>query len=432
LGSITDLKPRAKLAPTGPVCGAAGIPVSFTAPYAIPFYYILNYKIDGIPQVPDTITTVPDTLPTPIPGVYQLTDFTYNSGGSYGVADEGTVTVYATPTTSDAGPDRAICGITTANLAANTPVVGDSLWTIVAGLGGNVITPLSPTSQFIGLNGVIYTLRWTISSGSGISACTSVDDVIINFTLPPAAPAASANQSLCGPSTIANLIATPPAGCSVDWYNLPAVGVLLGSGTALVSGTTYYGESKVTVGGCISSTRTAVTVTINSLPNPGIGGIINVCLGSPGYTYSTESDMSNYTWSVVGGSITSPLGTNTVIVVWNTPGSQSVSVNYQNAAECSAVFPTLYGVTVNDEPTITLGANPAVCFGTTTADLTYSTTTGTPNRYSIDYDGTANGVGFNDIGPVVLPSSPIVHNVPGTAPAGTYFGTLTVSNSVSG
>ena len=33
LGSVTDLKPRAKLSPVGPVCGNTGIPITFTAPY---------------------------------------------------------------------------------------------------------------------------------------------------------------------------------------------------------------------------------------------------------------------------------------------------------------------------------------------------------------------------------------------------------------
>ena len=82
LGSITDLKPRAKLSPTGPVCGAAGIPVTFTAPIPIPFDYTLSYTINGAAQVPITITPamIPYTLPTPVPGVYKLTDFAYDNG----------------------------------------------------------------------------------------------------------------------------------------------------------------------------------------------------------------------------------------------------------------------------------------------------------------------------------------------------------------
>ena len=80
LGSITDLKPRAKLSPLGPICGNAGIPITFTAPYAIPFNYVVNYTINGVAQLPVTITSVTPPasyiLPTPGPGlgpwVYKL------------------------------------------------------------------------------------------------------------------------------------------------------------------------------------------------------------------------------------------------------------------------------------------------------------------------------------------------------------------------
>ncbi|MBK9391785.1 MAG: hypothetical protein IPN68_16940 [Bacteroidetes bacterium] len=216
LGSITDLKPRAKLSPAGSVCGTSGIPVTFTAPYPITFDYILSYTEAGTPKVV-TITSadLPYSIPTPVPGVYALTDFTYNTLGTpkTGVVDAGTVTVYPVPTAANAGSNQTLCGITTTNLAANTPGTGTGEWDIVtelSGPGGTVITPTSPTSQFIGLNGNSYTLRWTVSSGT----CTSTDDVVINFTILPTAPAAASAQSFCG-SQVFSLtvpVATPPTG----------------------------------------------------------------------------------------------------------------------------------------------------------------------------------------------------------------------------
>ncbi len=80
-------------------------------------------------------------------------------------------------------------------------------------------------------------------------------------------------------------------------------------------------------------------------------------------------------------------------------------------------------------PTITLGSNPSVCQGTTTADLTYSATTQTPDQYSIDFDVTAEGQGFADVTLAALPASPIVITVPGGAAAGTYNANLTVTRS---
>lgn len=80
-------------------------------------------------------------------------------------------------------------------------------------------------------------------------------------------------------------------------------------------------------------------------------------------------------------------------------------------------------------PTITLGASPTICSGTTAANLSYSATTKSPNQYNIDYDDMANAVGFTDVPNVALPASPIVLTAPAGASAGTYNATLTVRNS---
>jgi autotransporter-associated beta strand protein len=89
-------------------------------------------------------------------------------------------------------------------------------------------------------------------------------------------------------------------------------------------------------------------------------------------------------------------------------------------------------VTVNALPTITLGANPIVCFATTSADLSYSATTQSPDQYSINFDAAAETAGFVDVVNGTLPASPITITVPGAAPAATYNGTLTVKNSTTG
>jgi hypothetical protein len=432
LGTITPLIPRAQLTPGGPVCGNAGIPVTFAAPGAIPFNYTLNYTINGAAQAPVVITPamIPYTLPTLLPGTYRLAAFSYNNGAENGVVDATPVAVYNTPTISDAGPDQTQCGISSTNLAGNTPVTGTGLWTIISGSGGTVIAPTSPTSQFIGLNGASYTLRWTISNGT----CISFDDVVVNFTILPDAPAAASPQNFCGPATVANLVASPPVGCTVDWYVASTGGSPLALGTALISGNTYWAESNGG-GGCMSLSRTPVLVNIYSVPVPGLIGANIVCVGSTGNIYTTEAGMSNYVWTVIGGTITAGgLATdNTATVTWNTAGAQSISVNYTNAGGCTGATSTVYNITVNDSPTIALGTNPSVCSGTTSAELTYSATTGSPNRYSIDYSIAAESAGFVDIpGTTVLPASPISLFVPGAAPSGTYTGDMTVINTLTG
>jgi len=84
------------------------------------------------------------------------------------------------------------------------------------------------------------------------------------------------------------------------------------------------------------------------------------------------------------------------------------------------------------KPAITLGSNPAVCQGETSADLSYSSTTYSPDLYSIDFDATAEAAGFVDVVDASLPSSPVTITIPGAADAGTYNGTLTVKKSANG
>ena len=89
-------------------------------------------------------------------------------------------------------------------------------------------------------------------------------------------------------------------------------------------------------------------------------------------------------------------------------------------------------VTVNPVPTITLNTSPTVAQGATSADLSYSGTTNSPNQYTIDFDGTAEGQGFVDVSTTTLPASPISIVVPGAATAQTYNATITVINSSTG
>ncbi|MBP1663115.1 MAG: hypothetical protein H6Q19_255 [Bacteroidetes bacterium] len=88
-------------------------------------------------------------------------------------------------------------------------------------------------------------------------------------------------------------------------------------------------------------------------------------------------------------------------------------------------------LTVNVLPTITLGVSPEVCEGSTSALLTYSATSGSPDQYMVDFDATAEAAGFSDISFVSL-ESPISLTVPVSVGSGTYNGTLFVKNSTTG
>ena len=82
-------------------------------------------------------------------------------------------------------------------------------------------------------------------------------------------------------------------------------------------------------------------------------------------------------------------------------------------------------------PTITLGSNPQVCQGTTSASLPYTATSGSPDKYSITFNGAALSAGFASVSNQSLPASPIAITVPGGVATGTYNANLTVTNSTA-
>ena len=85
------------------------------------------------------------------------------------------------------------------------------------------------------------------------------DGQIYRFT-PNVAPSGSSSQVFCASTspTIASLAAT---GTAIRWYGVAVGGSELASSTPLVNGTQYYATQ--TIGGCESSTRLNVTVTLS-------------------------------------------------------------------------------------------------------------------------------------------------------------------------
>ncbi|MCK9206015.1 MAG: gliding motility-associated C-terminal domain-containing protein [Salinivirgaceae bacterium] len=111
-------------------------------------------------------------------------------------------------------------------------------------------------------------------------------------------------------------------------------------------------------GVCAASTATDVfDLTVNPLPVPTITGSNNVCLNST-QTYTTEVGKTAYTWTISSGGIfQGSVNGNSVLIVWNTAGTHTVSVNYTDGNFCTAASPTDLAVTVNDNPTPDLSVN---------------------------------------------------------------------------
>jgi hypothetical protein len=202
---------------------------------------------------------------------------------------------------------------------------------------------------------------------TNINGCTGASPTIYPVTVNPApSPTVNGiNGLVCNGST-GNIYYTE-AGMTGYTWTVPGGIITSGIGTSSITVTwTTSGIQTVNVNyentyGCYSATPGSKTVIVIPLPTPTILGPSDVCQGST-VNYTTESGMSNYTWSIsAGGSITSGAGTNSIIVTWNTTGAQTVSVTYNNTFGCSAAAPTVYPVMVNPLPSPTILGPTSAC-----------------------------------------------------------------------
>ena len=188
------------------------------------------------------------------------------------------------------------------------------------------------------------------------------------------------------------------------------------------------------------------TLTFTQSPDVALGTIPSVCRGTTSTTLSysvTEGNPTRYMidWDNAANGqgftdvpITTTLPASPISITvpaGAAPGTYNGTIKVRDNNGCEGNTHNI-SITIHPNPTITLGPNPSVCQGATTANLTYSATTGNPDRYSIDYNPIAETAGFNDQTNALLSISPINLIVPASAPAGTYQGTLTVRNSTTG
>ncbi|GHM98962.1 hypothetical protein WSM22_04520 [Cytophagales bacterium WSM2-2] len=148
--------------------------------------------------------------------------------------------------------------------------------------------------------------------------------------------------------------------------------------------------------------------------------------GAIDITPSGGSGAYTYVWTGPGGFVNP--GTQDLNTLG--PGNYSVTVSDANTVCTGSLGP----ITINiASPSITLGAIPSVCTGTTSSTLSYSGIVGGVDEYMIDWDATANAAGLGDVGLGALPGSPIpINGIPAVVTTTTFNGTFTGKNSGSG
>jgi uncharacterized repeat protein (TIGR01451 family) len=201
-----------------------------------------------------------------VPDTYTFT-YTHAADASC-PADEATMTVTVTDQLL-AGADNSLefCeGSGSATSLAGLLSVDADAGGTWAQTGGTTVLDISDPSSvdFSGAVPDTYTFTYTHAADASCPADEATMTVTIDPT--PAAPANSINITECEQDPIQTLTAqaTVPDGISIVWYNAATGGSEVVPTLSTVGTVTYYAEAVNDETGCTSSTRTPVTLTIET------------------------------------------------------------------------------------------------------------------------------------------------------------------------
>lgn len=235
-------------------------------------------------------------------------------------------------------PAVSVCSGSPATLTVSSPT-GAHEWFTVASGGTAIATGNSYTTPAL-VSNTTYYVQTTVNG------CTSTRTAVtVTVNAIPAAPTAS-GVSICAGGT-ATLSAMGSSG-TYQWYNAPSSGTLLSSSANFVTpvlntNTTYYVQA---MNGTCAGPRTAVTVTVNSIPaNPTIAGA-SICSGN-GTTLTATAPGGTYEWWTASTGGTS-LGTG---IAYSTGTLTTTTTYYVQTTVNGCTSPGRTSVTVNVNPT---------------------------------------------------------------------------------
>ena len=333
---------------------------------------------------------------------------TPNSSGTYTVITTGAIapcTSQATITgTITVNPLPAAPTNTTANavqcatlptqtITATASAPGGSMvvW-YDASSGGNTITPSLNT---------IGSVTFYAASKNNTTGCESASRTPVTLTINelPSVPSSGGNQTQCADAILQTLTATAvaPAGTTTVWYDAASGGsVVVNPILNAVGSVTYYAASQDNFTGCLSASRTPVSLTINprSTARDLTVSSKSICAGqtttlnagtslvSPTFRWYATADLSSAPIHI-GDNFTTPVLISTTIYYVTVQGD-GVCENLPNTALAVTV-------TVNPLPNATITGTTTVCQNAGDQTITFTGAGGTaPYTFTYNIDGGAN------------------------------------------
>jgi gliding motility-associated-like protein len=282
-------------------------------------------------------------------------------------------------------------------IAASSSVAGTIRW-YDASSGGTLLqtdytTTLSTyKTPSIAVNTTYYA---EFSNGSCTSSRTPVL-AKVNTGIAPAPPTATGN-SRCGEGTVTLNASSSTAGV-FRWYTASSGGTLLLTSVnsttssyttpAISASTTYYVEFDD--GTCLSSSRTAVTATINPLPAAPTASAVERCGNGTVSLTATSSTAGTFRWydASTGGTLLSTTASSSTSLYSPTVTSSTMYyVEFDNGS-CSSASRTAVDVTVNTLPPAPTGTDGSVCGSGSVLLQASSTNIGTFRWYDASTGGT--------------------------------------------
>jgi hypothetical protein len=334
-----------------------------------------------------------------------------------------------------------IADITNATITSS-PLVFSIATNVAPGVYNGVLTVTNSTTSVTSINyniTVSVVGNPTLSITNTPAVCQGITSSSVNFSGTTNSP----NQYSIDYNSTANIAGfLDVSNQTISGLSIPLTVPAAGSPSAYAA--------NLTVVNTTTSCQTVypITVTINTNPTATFGGNPSVVIGTTSTSIALSSiqgapnqfsidydatanaagfvDQANQTLSGSAVPLTVPVSASA--------GTYNGNITLTNSTTGCFSTATPITVTLNATapPAITLGASPAICTGTTTANLTYSNPTNNPNQYTIDFNAAANTAGLSDINWTTLPATPIVITVPAGIAAGTYTGTVNVRNTVTG
>ncbi|MBK8280429.1 MAG: hypothetical protein IPK94_10015 [Saprospiraceae bacterium] len=210
-----------------------------------------------------------------------------------------------------------------------------------------------------------------VTLSSSLNGCTTTLNVTAPSCTCPSitAPTSGGNQTICSNESIPNLSATPSGiNETIDWYDSSTHGNLLQQGsstfTPLIAGT-YFAESRNTINGCKSSTRTPVSLIIRAVPTLSI------------ITTTCSADLTTYSISFASnGTVSSSVGTinNTTKTISNIPTGTNITLTSSSNGCSTTLNITAPSCTCPSLSAPISGGNQTICSNESIPNLSANAT----------------------------------------------------------